>query len=162
MQYYLQAPGIIGGDKKKAHEIPARIATVDPVKGVFAEVVLARHDQQQERVEGLYRKAVELRPASYDARVALGSFVINADVKNAPEAERQAREALKLDATRIAAHGLLAGRWRSRADGTRRRRRWRALRKMCRITSALMSGSRAGVSLRASNCRGRNGICGST
>ncbi len=108
MQYYLQAPGIIGGDKSRAHEIPAQIAAVDPVKGAFAEVVLARHDKQQERVEGLYRKALEQRPGSYEARTALGSQMINADVKNAPEAERLAREAVKIDATRIAGHGLLA------------------------------------------------------
>jgi tetratricopeptide (TPR) repeat protein len=117
MQVYLQAPGILGGDKKKAHEIPSRIAAVDPVKGVMAEIALARFDKQQDRVEGLYRKAVELRPGSYEARTALASFLLNSDAKHAPEVERHAREALKLDATRTGAHTLLAvslavqGRW---------------------------------------------------
>ena len=41
---------------------------MDPVKGVMAEIELARFDKQQERIEGLYRKAVELRPGSYEAR----------------------------------------------------------------------------------------------
>ena len=108
MTYYLRAPSIIGGDKKKAHEMPARIAAVDPVKGVMAEIELARHDKQQDRLEGLYRKAVELRPSSYDARTAQANYLINADLKNASEAERHAREALKLDSTRIGGHGLLA------------------------------------------------------
>jgi tetratricopeptide (TPR) repeat protein len=108
MEFYLHAPGIVGGDKKKAAEIPGQIAAVDPVKGVFAEIELARFDKQTDRLPGLYRKAVELQPGSYDARVSLGNFLINADLKDAPEAEKQAREALKIDATRIGAHGLLA------------------------------------------------------
>ena len=75
----------------------------------MAEIALARHDTQHDRLEGLYRKAVELRPGSYDAKVGLGSYLVNADVKHAPEAERLAREALKTDATRIGGHGLLSG-----------------------------------------------------
>jgi tetratricopeptide (TPR) repeat protein len=108
MEFYLHAPGIMGGDKKKAAEIPAQIAAVDPVKGVFAEVDLARFEKQTDRVLPLYRKAVELQPGSYDARVALGNALLGADLKNAAEAEKQAREALRTDPARIAAHGLLA------------------------------------------------------
>jgi tetratricopeptide (TPR) repeat protein len=108
MEFYLHAPGIVGGDKKKAAEIPAQISAVDPVKGVFAEIDLARFEKQTDRVLPLYRKAVDLQPGSYDARVALGNALLGADLKNAAEAEKQAREALRIDPTRIAAHGLLA------------------------------------------------------
>jgi hypothetical protein len=50
------------------------IAAADPVKGALAEIAL--------------------RPGGCDAKVAVGSFLVNADGKNGPDAERLAREAL--------------------------------------------------------------------
>ncbi len=109
MQFQLQAPGILGGDKAKAHAIPARIMAIDPVRGYFAEVALARHDKQPERIEELCRKAVEVRPGSYDARLTLAVYFANTAPKRPADAETQAREALKINPGRIGAHNLLAG-----------------------------------------------------
>jgi tetratricopeptide (TPR) repeat protein len=108
MQFYLQAPGILGGDTKKAKAVPAQIMPVDPVKAYFAEVALARHEKQEDRVEELYRKAVEARPSSYEARTAYSNYLINAKTPKVAEAELNAREALKLDPGRPSAHTILA------------------------------------------------------
>ena len=107
MLYYYEAPGIVGGDKRKAHEVPAQIQAVDSVKGYFAQIWLARADKQEDRLEDLYRKAVEAQPASYEAHLAL-AYYYNSRKKTA-EAESEARRALALDPSLVGAYNLLAG-----------------------------------------------------
>ncbi|MEI9971831.1 MAG: hypothetical protein WDO73_07120, partial [Ignavibacteriota bacterium] len=41
MEFYLLAPGIVGGDKEKAKALAARIADIDPVQGQLAHARLA-------------------------------------------------------------------------------------------------------------------------
>ncbi len=106
MEYYLQAPGILGGDKDKARAIPDQIMRFDPVEGYFARVRLARFDRHFGEIEGLYRRATEAQPANYDAQLQLGSFCGNN--KKLDEAESRAREAIRIDPDRVAAHALLA------------------------------------------------------
>lgn len=108
MEYYLQAPSIMGGDKTLAHAIPARIMRVDPVAGYFAQVRLAGFDKQPGRFEELYRKAVEARPSSAAARVGLANYLASGGVKKFDEAAQQAREAIRIDADRVAGHTALA------------------------------------------------------
>ncbi|MBZ5623462.1 MAG: tetratricopeptide repeat protein [Acidobacteriia bacterium] len=108
MQYDLQAPALFGGDKTKGRAMPDGIMQIDPVQGYFAQIEIARFDKQRERVEGLYRKAVEARPSSYEAQLALGNYCASQDTKKFDEAERHAREALRIDADRVTAHNLLA------------------------------------------------------
>jgi len=107
MQYDLQAPALFGGDKAKARTMPGEIMKVDPVEGYFAEAELARFDKQRDRVEGLYRKAVEARPSSYEAHLRLGNYCAFPDIKKYEEAESHAREALRIDSGRVEAHSLL-------------------------------------------------------
>jgi tetratricopeptide (TPR) repeat protein len=107
MEYYLQAPSLMGGDKAQAHAIPARIMRTDPVEGYFAEVRLASFDKQPGRFEELYRKAVEARPASAEAHAALANYLAGG-VKKFGEAEQHAREAIRIDADRVGGHSVLA------------------------------------------------------
>jgi tetratricopeptide (TPR) repeat protein len=109
MEYNLQAPALFGGDKTKARAIPDQIMKVDPVAGYFAQIELARFDKQNGRVEALQRKAVEVRPSSYDAHLRLGNFCAFQDIKKFDEAETHAREAIRIDPDRVAAYNLLAG-----------------------------------------------------
>jgi tetratricopeptide (TPR) repeat protein len=104
MEFYVQAPGIVGGDKTKAHAIPEQILAFDPVKGAFAQVALANHDKQRDGIEQFYRKAVEARPASYEAHTALGGFCFAQ--KKFDEAEQHSREAIRINAGRAGGHGL--------------------------------------------------------
>jgi tetratricopeptide (TPR) repeat protein len=104
--FHLQAPSVIGGDKAKARAFAERLMKIDPVEGYDAQVALARFDKQEDRVEGLLRKAVEARPASYDARMNLGNWCGNH--KKFAEGESNAREAVRLHPDRAAPYGLLA------------------------------------------------------
>jgi tetratricopeptide (TPR) repeat protein len=106
IDFYMLAPGIVGGDKAKAHAIAGQLMKIDPAEGYRAQVTLARYDKQDGRIEELLRKAVEARPDSYDVRMALGDWCANQ--KKFEEAERHAREAVRLHPDRAAPHGLLA------------------------------------------------------
>jgi tetratricopeptide (TPR) repeat protein len=106
MEFQLEAPGIFGGDKSKAHEVPSRIMSIDPALGYLAEVRLKRFDKQTDGVEALLRKAVEAKPGSYDAHLSLGQFCLGN--KKFEEAEQHAREGIRLDPERVASRRLLS------------------------------------------------------
>ena len=98
MLYYLQAPGIAGGDKKKAVELAAEIAKIDPARGFLAQARIALVDKQD--VESLYRKAVEADPKNFDARLELAA--------RAGDRETHARAMLALNPDRIEGYRWLA------------------------------------------------------
>jgi tetratricopeptide (TPR) repeat protein len=106
IDFYMQAPGVVGGDKAKAHAMADRLMKIDPAEGYRALVTLARYDKQESSIEELLRKAVEVRPASYDAQMALGDWCANQ--KKFEEAERHAREAVRLHPDRAVPYGLVA------------------------------------------------------
>jgi tetratricopeptide (TPR) repeat protein len=106
MEFHLQAPALIGGDKAKARAIAEHLMKIDPVEGYRAQVTLARFDKQPDRIEGLLRKAAEVRPGSYDARIAMAEWC--GRQKKFEEAERHAREAVRLHPDRAAPYAVLA------------------------------------------------------
>ena len=106
LTFYLDAPGVIGGDKAKARAVADHLMKIDPVEGYRAEITLARHEKQEDRVEGLLRKSFEARPASYEAQIDLGNWC--ASHKQLDEAAKHAREAIRLQPDRAGAYGLLA------------------------------------------------------
>jgi tetratricopeptide (TPR) repeat protein len=106
LQFYLHAPGIAGGDKAKAQTVADQLMKIDPVEGFRALVTLAQYDKQNDRIEGLWRKSVETRPASWEAHMDLAGWCANQ--KKLDEAERHAREAIRIHPDRAAAYGLLA------------------------------------------------------
>jgi tetratricopeptide (TPR) repeat protein len=105
--YDFEAPGIMGGDKAHGRALAERIQRVDPVEGYLAEVMVARYDKQDGRVEELLRKAVNAGPNSYQANLNLANFCLG-PVKKYAEAEALARTAMRLDPTRAGAHTALA------------------------------------------------------
>lgn len=62
MQYYLLAPGFLGGGRDKADVTAATIAKLDLVWGKLAAGSLALQDENPELAERLLREAVELAP----------------------------------------------------------------------------------------------------
>jgi tetratricopeptide (TPR) repeat protein len=106
LSFYLEAPGVMGGDKAKARAVADHLMKIDPVEGYRAEMTLARFEKQNDRIEGLLRKSVEVRPASYEAHMDLGNWC--AGQKHFDEAEKHAREAIRLHPDRAGAYGLLA------------------------------------------------------
>jgi tetratricopeptide (TPR) repeat protein len=68
MIYYLKAPGIVGGDKNKARAEADAVAKIDHASGYLALVRLAQEEQQPQKLEELYRKAVEADPDRKDLK----------------------------------------------------------------------------------------------
>ena len=107
MEYYLLAPGIVGGDRKLAQAVAARIAGIDRAQGFLAEARLAAFDRDLARQEAMLRKAVETGPTKYKALIALAQFYTK-DRVNWKAAAAAANEAVKLDPTRADAYSFLA------------------------------------------------------
>ena len=108
LEFCLLAPPIAGGDRAKANALADMIMRIDPVEGYFAQAWIARHDRQEERLERLFRSAVEAGPSNYEAHIALGNYYRSPAVKKFEAAASQGRIALGLDPSRIDAYCLLA------------------------------------------------------
>lgn len=108
IQFHMQAPGIVGGDKSKAPVLADEIAKIDPARGYLARAAIAIREKQTAGLGDLYRKAVEANPKNYQALMTLSSFYGSDQQKNYGEAERLAREALRLEPDRIGAYNQLA------------------------------------------------------
>jgi tetratricopeptide (TPR) repeat protein len=118
MDFLLQAPGIAGGDKKKAAELADRLLKIDPARGYLAFARLAVKQKEFGKLESLYQKAVDANPRNYDAQVALANFYLGYPTvpedtnsrsrANSGLAEQHARAGLDLNADRIDAYRYLA------------------------------------------------------
>ena len=116
VQYYLQAPGIVGGGDDKADATALRITGIDAARGLVTQGEIAAYRGQPDRVEALYRKAVEANPRSTHARIALANFYAARPGRHG-EAEAQAASLLALDPALMTPYRVLAvvfaraGRW---------------------------------------------------
>lgn len=108
LEYYLLAPGIVGGDKTKARETADRIAALDASEGWVARARIAQFKQDSRQQEEMLRQACEAQPPSYRARIELAEFYLAPARRQLEGAEQQARAALALDAGRVAAYAILA------------------------------------------------------
>jgi Tfp pilus assembly protein PilF len=99
MEYYLLAPGVAGGDARKAAEIAARLAAIDACEGWMAQARLAEVRKDAAARQAFARRAVEAQPQNYRARMLLARLT---------RAEEDARAALELDPGRVDAYSLLA------------------------------------------------------
>lgn len=73
IQYYVMAPGIVGGDKKEAKKQAEIIEKMDPLYGAYSWVLFWQKEKDFDKVETYLRKAVELDTSvTYRARYWLG------------------------------------------------------------------------------------------
>lgn len=77
MQYYLQAPAIVGGSVDKAREEAAALAKLDACRGLVAEAEIAIRDKDPRRAESLYHQAMEAAPDKGLPYNALAYFLLN-------------------------------------------------------------------------------------
>ena len=105
---YGQAPGIVGGDKKKAREIPGRIGRIDAARGYLAAAQVAEWEQDKSGLEELYRKAAEADARCYEARTFLAGLYLERNPVKFDLVEKHARAALGIDAGRVGAYSALA------------------------------------------------------
>jgi len=109
MMYEWKAPTLAGGDHEHAREIARQITRVSPLWGYLAQARLAEDDGNDGALEAALRRAVEVEPSSYRARVALARFYCcTARQKRYADAERIAREASQLDPSSAGAWEILA------------------------------------------------------
>jgi tetratricopeptide (TPR) repeat protein len=108
IQFLEEAPGIVGGDKKKALQLANDLLAIDKVRGYMALAYIARKDKEDGKLEGLYQKAVESNPRSHEAQLTLAAYYVNAKQANYGAAEQHARAALELNPDRIGPYRILA------------------------------------------------------
>jgi hypothetical protein len=97
MEYFNRAPGMVGGDKKKAAEFPAQIMAVNKVDGYVAKVRLL---QQQSpvpagEIEQAWVQAVQADPARYEPHINLASIYAGGATPRWELAEKEALTARK-------------------------------------------------------------------
>ena len=87
MQYYVMAPGIAGGDKKKAKKEAVIIEEMDPLLGAYSWAAFWQQEKNLDKAETYLREAVELDTSSdYRATYWLG-FVLHDQKKYHQAAE---------------------------------------------------------------------------
>lgn len=74
-EYYLQAPGFLGGGLDKAQSLVDRIAAVDPVERHWAMARLAEQKKDFNTAEAQLRRGMELAPQQIGRVVDLAKFL---------------------------------------------------------------------------------------
>jgi predicted Zn-dependent protease len=106
MEYYLLAPGLVGGDRKQADAVAERIGRTDRGQGFLAQARIAQFEHDPARQESLLRKAVEASPSKYKVRIALAQF--SKERGNWDVAAENAHAAIEIDPTRADGYSILA------------------------------------------------------
>lgn len=73
--YYLEAPGFLGGGFDKASRIADQIAVIDPSEGYFEKARLAQDRKEYQRAEEQLRQAVAVAPRSIGQLIELAKFL---------------------------------------------------------------------------------------
>lgn len=109
MMFSLRAPRLAGGDKKKALVVANEIIQNDPRWGYLAEARLMEDSGDDAQLGSLLKRAVSVDPSHYRAHIELARFYCCvATRKDFAAAEREAKEAMKLDERRAGAYDVLS------------------------------------------------------
>lgn len=73
--YYLEAPGFLGGGYDKAQALAQRIAQRNPAEGAFAQAQLADRRQEFDTAEEHLRRAMELAPKQVGRVLDLAKYL---------------------------------------------------------------------------------------
>ncbi|MGA2424209.1 MAG: tetratricopeptide repeat protein [Terriglobales bacterium] len=108
MEYYFDAPGIAGGDKKKAWALADEIGKIDGVRGLLAHATLAGKEKNYGKEDALYQQALTAAP--HDPRVLrhAAAFYASDSQKNYNLAEKSAIEDIEFEEDRGASYAVLA------------------------------------------------------
>lgn len=74
-EYYLEAPGFLGGGVDKADALAKRIATLDAAEGHYAQAKLAEKRRDPKGAEQHWRQAVQAAPAQAGRLIDLAKFL---------------------------------------------------------------------------------------
>ena len=108
MEFYFEAPGIAGGDKKKAWALADEIEKIDAARGFLGHATLAAKAKDTAKQDEAYKQALAAAP--HDPRVLqqAAAFYSGDSQKKYDVAEKYAAEALKLDDSTAASYSVLA------------------------------------------------------
>ena len=76
-EYYLQAPGFLGGGLEKARALSQKINQLDPAEYSYAQARLAERQREFGQAEQQLRRAVDLAPRQVGRMVDLAKFLSN-------------------------------------------------------------------------------------
>ena len=85
IEFYLQAPGIVGGSVDKASAQADTIKTYDPYAGYIAESRIHGYQKEKEKQEECFRKAIAIDPKNVTAYKAL--WLLYMDDNNTKKAD---------------------------------------------------------------------------
>lgn len=91
-EYYLQAPGFLGGGMDKATELVGKIGHVDPVEVHFALARIAERKKEYKQAEMQLRRCVELAPHQVGRTLDLAKFLAKQGRVEESDAAFQAAE----------------------------------------------------------------------
>lgn len=95
MEYCVEAPWIVGGDKEKAKQQIEAIAAIDPIEGRLARAVYLRAEKQWRPAETEYLAVLDQHPTHIDPYMEAAEFF--ADRKDATNLERTINDAVRVD-----------------------------------------------------------------
>jgi len=109
--FYVKAPGIVGGDSKKAEQMVVDIAKLDAAAGHLARVRLLNETKTPGDLDALFTQAAaaaKTADTAYQARSSLMNRHLAATPPRLEQAEQQARELIKIAPTRLGGYSGLA------------------------------------------------------
>ena len=93
--YYLEAPGVLGGGEDKARSVAERLEQLSPAEGRHAEARILIKRKDYPAAEKQLRRALELEPAKLGRILELASFL--SERGRYPESDAMFDRAAKLD-----------------------------------------------------------------
>jgi len=108
IDYLMNAPGIVGGDKNKARDIATAMLKTDTMEGNFAWARIAQHEKQPAEAVKYFKTAVQAAPDAYRSHANLANAYITIEPKDWKAAEAEANTALRLDPDRHGGYTILA------------------------------------------------------
>jgi len=99
--YYLEAPGFLGGGHDKAMKIADQISTVDPAEGHYEKAKLAQKRKEYQNAEDQLRQAVAVAPSSVGQLIELAKFLGNQGRMRESEAVFQQAQQVAPESPRI-------------------------------------------------------------
>jgi tetratricopeptide (TPR) repeat protein len=76
-EYYLDAPGFLGGGYEKAWNVAEKISEIDPSEGYFSKAQLEQKRREFDTAEQHLRQAVSLAPHEISRLIQLAKFLAN-------------------------------------------------------------------------------------
>jgi tetratricopeptide (TPR) repeat protein len=73
--FYLDAPGFLGGGQSKAEALAARVGQVDPAEGLYLQAQIDDRRNQFDSAEEKLRRAIEIAPAQAGRFLELAKFL---------------------------------------------------------------------------------------